>query len=315
MDQFGPFIYSVAAKEEHPETGGYHVHWYACSPGTIVLNNERDLDWSGVHPNIKPINKTPWIAEAYPKKTGPDAILWEEGTPIGEPKGNGKDTWRYVMDAPTKEEFFERISKQFPKEMITQFTGVKAYADWKYRSTEEPYVSPPFTCHCESYPTLTSWVQDEYLSKRGGRRKSLILWGGSLLGKSLWARSLGPHAYFPGLFMLEGFDATSVNYAIFDDMVDGLSGLPNFKYWLGCQAEFVVTDKYKKKTRVKWGKPGIYIANENPLESATEADRSWLEANCIVVHVTGFLAHANNDKDEPIIEKHLSCDVCSVASQ
>ena len=34
-------------------------------------------------------------------------------------------------------------------------------------------------------------------------RRSLVIFGGTRLGKTLWARSLGNHAYFGGLFSLD----------------------------------------------------------------------------------------------------------------
>ena len=105
------------------------------------------------------------------------------------------------------------------------------------------------------------------------RGQSLVLWGESRLGKTVWARSLGKHAYFGGLFSMdESLD--DVAYAVFDDF-GGLKYLPTFKFWLGHQRQFYVTDKYKGKKLVEWGKPSIWLSNSNPLEDTVLNRKMW----------------------------------------
>ena len=81
---------------------------------------------------------------------------------------------------------------------------------------------------------------------------SLCLYGETRLGKTLWARSLGSHAYFGGLFCLDE-SVTDVDYAVFDDMQGGLEFFHGYKFWLGCQSQFYATDKYKGKKLIDWG--------------------------------------------------------------
>lgn len=87
-----------------------------------------------------------------------------------------------------------------------------------------------------------------------------------------------------------------VEYAIFDDF-GGLKFLPTFKFWLGHQQEFYVTDKYKGKQLVKWGKPSIWLSNSNPVhEFGLKAeDVEWLEANCLIVNLTTTIVHASTE--------------------
>lgn len=120
-----------------------------------------------------------------------------------------------------------------------------------------------------------------------GRRRSLVLYGATRLGKTLWARSLGTHAYFGGLFSLDE-NTVDVDYAVFDDMQGGLKFFHSYKFWLGAQSEFWATDKYKGKRLVKWGKPSIYISNENPLTNEG-VDYDWMIGNCDFVEVTSSL--------------------------
>jgi len=124
------------------------------------------------------------------------------------------------------------------------------------------------------------------------RLKSLILWGPSRMGKTIWARSLGAHAYFGGLYSLSE-PTEGVKYAVFDDLQGGLDYFHAYKFWLGCQKEFYATDKYKGKQLIKWGKPSIYIANNDPRNDKS-CDKEWLEANCDFIYISNPIFHANS---------------------
>jgi Geminivirus rep protein central domain len=277
--------------EEHPKTGGHHIHVYLDSgkPTGLTINDPLFFDYCEHHPNIKGIQVTPHKAYRYCTKDG--VIIFEEGEPPETPsKTSGDDKWSTIMAASTKEEFLKSAMEHAPRDTVLHFQSLQSFADWKYRDNPEDYSSCEMTCHCEEYPQLTEWVQTNLHSPVQGRPKSLIIWGPSLTGKTLWARSLGKHAYFPGLFMLEGFNADEVQYAVFDDLLNGIHTIPNFKFWLGGQREFVIGDKYMRKQRIKWGKPSILIGNNDPREGVSSQDKLWLEANCIFVEITGTLS-------------------------
>lgn len=111
------------------------------------------------------------------------------------------------------------------------------------------------------------------------------------MGKTLWARSLGKHAYFGGLFSLDE-SIEDVEYAVFDDMQGGLEFFHSYKFWLGNQFQFYATDKYKSKRLITWGKPAIWLSNTDPREDKG-ADIAWLEGNCTIVHCRFPIFHAN----------------------
>lgn len=119
------------------------------------------------------------------------------------------------------------------------------------------------------------------------RQRSLVLWGPTRLGKTLWARSLGSHAYFGGLFSLDE-DLDDVAYAVFDDIQGGLKFFPSYKNWLGAQKQFYATDKYRGKKLIDWGRPSIFVSNNDP-RYGEGADMEWLEGNCDIVEVTTSL--------------------------
>ena len=108
------------------------------------------------------------------------------------------------------------------------------------------------------------------------------------------------------MFNLEAYDDTCT-YAIFDDILGGLNNFSTYKQWLGCQMEFTVTDKYKRKKRLDWGgRPTIWIANDDP-RTAT-VDQEWLEGNCTIVYIGETLASVD---DWPATPSVRASSVCS----
>ena len=99
------------------------------------------------------------------------------------------------------------------------------------------------------------------------------------MGKTQWARSIANHMYFAGMFMLDLWD-DEAQYAIFDDWNDW-SKMYFYKQFMGGQKEFIISDKYRRKTNKRWGKPCIIIANEYPRFD----DMAWINLNVISVEI------------------------------
>lgn len=89
--------------------------------------------------------------------------------------------------------------------------------------------------------------------------------------------------YWNGAFCLDLWDKDA-KYAVFDDWPDW-SKFTWYKQFLGAQREFVITDKYRKKLNVTWGKPVIIVSNILPVFE----DINWINANCIIVEITSPL--------------------------
>lgn len=118
----------------------------------------------------------------------------------------------------------------------------------------------------------------------------MVIYGPTRLGKTVWARSHGPHLYFCGLYSYaEAIKAPDVGYAVFDDLQGGIKFFHSFKNWLGCQMEFQIKGLYKDPQLIKWGKPCIWLSNTDPREDMLPADAEWMEGNCIFVNVTTLL--------------------------
>ena len=86
-----------------------------------------------------------------------------------------------------------------------------------------------------------------------------------------------------GLFNMDQYD-DDADYAVFDDIAGGLEFFHSYKQWLGCQMEFTVTDKYRHKRHIKFGKYTIYVANSDPREDP-KVDVNWLNGNCYFLYL------------------------------
>lgn len=84
--------------------------------------------------------------------------------------------------------------------------------------------------------------------------------------------------YFQASFMLDLWN-DNAEYAIFDDVK--WEYFPNKKGFFGAQRNLVVSDKYRKKRAVTWGKPIIYLINpEDRPEFGV-----WYHDNAFIVHI------------------------------
>lgn len=87
--------------------------------------------------------------------------------------------------------------------------------------------------------------------------------------------------------------ATNVKYAIFDDIRGGMKFFHGFKEWLGGQAYVTVKCLYRDPKLIKWGKPSIWISNDDPRHVMETGDISWLEQNAVFIEVTEPIFRAN----------------------
>jgi len=133
---------------------------------------------------------------------------------------------------------------------------------------------------------IECWA-DSNIGKKDREGRSIILWGATRLGKTQLARCLGDHWYINADWDVNQVSG-DVDYGIIDDIPVSL-----FRYWkqfLGCQEQFTVTDKFHKKKQLLWGKPVIWICNDNPVSWGLGInDMDWIRGNCDIVHVVNKL--------------------------
>ena len=96
-------------------------------------------------------------------------------------------------------------------------------------------------------------------------------------------RSWGPHIYWGGGTTIRGVDWAAADYLVVDDVPwEYFSGK---KQLLGGQHEFILTEKYIRKTRITFGKPVIYICNLNPFNNMDSEEYEYYNVNCVLVEL------------------------------
>lgn len=94
--------------------------------------------------------------------------------------------------------------------------------------------------------------------------------------------------YWNGMVNLDDWD-DEAEYAIMDDF--NWDFVPCKKAFFGAQKQFTITDKYRKKKTVKWGKPLIYLCNPDadPFKTMANIEKDWYDENCIYSEITNKL--------------------------
>jgi len=308
----------IVSREAHAD-GGTHLHCFVDFARKFRSRRADVFDVSGCHPNVSPTHTTPQAGFDYACKDG-DIVAGGLGRPDASKVPRDGDCWHDIVAAESREEFFRLLLELAPKQLCCSFTQLEKYAEWRYRPAKHVYRHPEgFQLVQDMLPELTEWLQQlssgpgrgkwpdaggippeirfpadagtppPYLRAKanifidGKRGQSLCLWGPSRNGKTIWARAHGPHAYFGGLFSLDE-NLDGVQYAVFDDINGGIQFFPQYKWWLGHQHQFYATDKYKGKRLIHWGKPAIWVSNNDPREEHG-ADRDWLNANVKFVYI------------------------------
>uniref|UniRef100_A0A8A4XBY0 Replication-associated protein n=1 Tax=Pavo cristatus Genomoviridae sp. TaxID=2814970 RepID=A0A8A4XBY0_9VIRU len=266
----------IVAKEDHAD-GGTHLHAFFMFSRKFQSRNPRIFDCDGHHPNILRGSKTPGQMYDYATKDG-DVVAGGLARPGDEQAtSNSDEFWQAVFDAETRDETFHRARESSVSLLGRYYFQVRAIAEGKT-------IKNPLAYECDAslafelghYPELSDWCSS-YLGRRGGR--------------------LGPHFYFGGQFNMDqlGYDRDDVNYAVFDD-IQALKFFPMWKFWMGAQDTFTVTDKYKGKMTFDWGRPIIWCNNRDPREDP-DTDADWIDGNCIVINVPEdypLISHASS---------------------
>lgn len=278
----------IIGREDHQD-GGTHLHAFIDHSTKFRGSGARLFDVEGHHPNILPGRVSPQKMYDYATKDG-DIVAGGLQRPGGGRLSAAGDEWTQLMLAADRDEFFELAQQLCPRNLLCSFTSFRAYADWRFAPEPTEYEHPPgLEFDTTHVPELDQWVREHLEGRTPGMRgQSLVVTGPSRMGKTLWARSLcREHAYFGGMYSADE-SIEDVKYAVFDDMLGGLEFFHSYKFWLGQQQQFTMTDKYRAKKLVNWGRPAIYLSNTDP-RLDKNADSDWLEANCTFVHVTSPL--------------------------
>lgn len=244
-------------------------------------------------------------------------------------KNKADHKYGHIRDmSSTSDQFMSHMLKYAPADYFKNYVNINTASKNAFKPREVPYERPPgLVVDFEHYPEVADWIENELKPRLGKgpqgsryvlpcirylmqltfcRGKSLCLYGESRTGKTLFARNLpGDHIYMQYLFnATELLAKPKVDFIIFDDF-RGLEHLPSFKCWYGHQYTFTITDKYKPKETITWGRPAICLENDDPCDNhkLTPGDLDWLEKNMLFVQVSGEHKIAWVDPNQAELEK------------
>lgn len=138
----------IVARESHLD-GGTHYHAFVDYGTPRDWTNPRRWDVLGMHPNVKPVSRTPFNAYAYVGKDKnivhdcfSDATRPRPARQTGDAQRNRKRAWAEIANASNKDEFFEKCKTLDPRSLITCFGNVSRYADYAFPDIRGQYESP-----------------------------------------------------------------------------------------------------------------------------------------------------------------------------
>ncbi|KAI8553442.1 hypothetical protein RHMOL_Rhmol05G0016200 [Rhododendron molle] len=111
---------------------------------------------------------------------------------------------------------------------------------------------------------MVDWAQDNVMdiAARPDRPKSIIIEGPSRVGKTKWARSLGPHNYLSGhLDLNPRVYSNDAWYKVIDDIPPHYLFLKHWKQFIGAQQGWLTNCKYGRPVQIKGGIPTIVLCN------------------------------------------------------
>lgn len=81
----------------------------------------------------------------------------------------------------------------------------------------------------------------------------------------------------------------SAQFAVFDDWKGGLSMLPGYKDWFGCQWHISVRKLHNDAQIIEWGRPIIWLCNRDPRTLMTKEsdgiDWDWMDGNVMYCEI------------------------------
>ncbi|ACZ56372.1 replication-associated protein [Tomato leaf curl Sudan virus -[Wad Madani]] len=272
-------LYIKICRELH-ENGEPHLHALVQFEGKYQCKNNRFFDLvspsrsTHFHPNIQGAKSSSDV-KSYIDKDG-DTIDWGEFQIDGRSARGGQqsanDAYAAALNAGSKSEALRIIKELAPKDYILQFHNLNCNLDRIFQEPPAPYISPFLSSSFNQVPEeLEVWVSENVMSSaaRPWRPNSIIIEGDSRTGKTMWARSLGPHNYLCGhLDLSPKVYSNDAWYNVIDDVDPHY--LKHFKEFMGAQRDWQSNTKYGKPIQIKGGIPTIFLCNPGPTSSYKE---------------------------------------------
>nr|AMB51334.1 replication initiation protein [Tomato leaf curl Cameroon virus] len=315
--------YIKICRELH-ENGEPHLHVLLQFEGKYNCQNQRFFDLvsptrsAHFHPNIQGAKSSSDV-KSYIDKDG-DTLEWGEFQIDGRSARGGcqnaNDAAAEALNAGSAEAAMAIIKEKLPKEFIFQYHNLKSNLDRIFEEPPAPYVSPFLNSSFNQVPEeLEEWVSENVMSAaaRPLRPISIVIEGDSRTGKTVWARSLGPHNYLCGhLDLSPKVYSNDAWYNVIDDVDPHY--LKHFKEFMGAQRDWQSNTKYGKPIQIKGGIPTIFLCNPGPTSSYIEylneqknaALKAWAIKNATFVTINQPLYSSADQSPAPHREEESS---------
>nr|AFB83419.1 replication associated protein [Cotton leaf curl Burewala virus] len=303
--------YIKLCRELH-EDGSPHLPVLIRFEGKFVCTNNKFFDLvspnraAHFHPNIQGAKSSSDV-KAYINKDG-DAFEWGEFQIDGRSPRGGQQTangaYAAALNAGSKSEALRVLKELAPKIFGLQFHNLNANLTRIFREAPAPYIFPFSPSSFDQVPEeLGIWAIDNVVdaAARPLRPRSIVIEGDSRTGKTMWARSLGPHNYLCGhLDLSPKIYSNDAWYNVIDDVDPHF--LKHFKEFMGAQRDWQSNTKYGKPVQIKGGIPTIFLCNPGTNSSYKEflneekntALKNWALKNAIFITLEGPLYSASN---------------------
>nr|AAL05293.1 replication-associated protein [Tomato yellow leaf curl virus - Gezira] len=271
--------YIKVCRELH-ENGEPHLHVLIQFEGKFKCQNQRFFDLvspsraAHFHPNIQGAKSSSDV-KSYIEKEG-DTLDWGQFQIDGRSARGGQqsanDAYAAAINSGSKAEALRVLRELAPRDYILQFHNLNSNLDRIFQEPPAPYSSPFLSSSFNQVPEeLEVWVSENVMSSaaRPWRPNSIIIEGDSRTGKTMWARSLGPHNYLCGhLDLSPKVYSNDAWYNVIDDVDPHY--LKHFKEFMGAQRDWQSNTKYGKPIQIKGGIPTIFLCNPGPTSSYRE---------------------------------------------
>ncbi|ADO41001.1 replicase [Bhendi yellow vein mosaic virus [India:Raichur:OY56:2005]] len=294
------------------EDGEPHLHVLIQFEGKYKCQNQRFFDLTSpsrsahFHPNIQGAKSSSDV-KSYIDKDG-DTLEWGEFQIDGRSARGGQqtanDAYAAALIVGCKSKALTVCRELAPKDFILQYHNLNSNLDRIFTPPQEVYVCPFSSSSFDQVPEeLEEWVSENVMdaAARPLRPQSIVIEGDSRTGKTMWARSLGPHNYLCGhLDLSPKVYSNDAWFNIIDDVDPHY--LKHFKEFMGAQRDWQSNTKYGKPVQIKGGIPTIFLCNPGPNASYKEfldeeknsALKAWALKNAAFVFLTEPLYSGTN---------------------
>nr|ALB26098.1 replication associated protein [Okra enation leaf curl virus]ALB26158.1 replication associated protein [Okra enation leaf curl virus] len=303
--------YIKICRELH-ENGTPHLHVLIQLQRKFQCRNNRFFDLSSptrsahFHPNIQGAKSSSDV-KTYMEKDGDildHGVFQVDGRSARGGCQTANDAYAEAINAGSKAQALNILKEKAPRDFLLQFHNLNSNLDRYFQEPPAPYVSPFSSSSFDQVPEeLEEWASENVVNAaaRPLRPQSIVIEGDSRTGKTMWARSLGPHNYLCGhLDLSPKVYSNEAWYNVIDDVDPHF--LKHFKEFMGAQRDWQSNTKYGKPVQIKGGIPTIFLCNPGPNSSYKEfldedknsALKNWAVKNAIFVTLEGPLYSGTN---------------------